>query len=331
MLIQDGQDSVQKIVTDDGGELVGIALLNQFNDYFIRVVSHLTENMHHIVDYNYFRNIQTVVQSYYFVPRDESKVTANLQSMPHKGNSLLDIKPCLLHLTWNIVVPVIVFLYNFGIANGLYPDPLKIGQVVPVFKSSEKTKVNNYRLISILTTINKIFKILTYNWMMVFVECHKTHSHLQYGFMKGRSTTLAILMVVNDILRTIHDKTYAVALNLDLTKAFDTVNRDILVHKSGIYCFRGNFNSFLATYLTNTQQFVYLLGQRSKVKSVSTGVPQGSVLGPLLFSLSSHAIVNIDIAEKVLFVAFVNIKLANPPPPPKKKRKNERLKKGVKS
>ena len=67
--------------------------------------------------------------------------------------------------------------------------------------------------------------------------------------MKGRSTTQAIFKVVSDILRTFHDKTYTVALFLDLTKAFDTVNRDILVHKLGLYAFRGNFNSFLASYL----------------------------------------------------------------------------------
>ena len=301
MLNRDGQETVQKIVDDDGRELAGVALLNHFNDYFTSVVSRLTENMHHVVDYNYFNNIQTVAQSCFFVPTDEGEVTAILQSMPNKGNSLLDIKPRLLLLISSTVVPVIVFLYNLGIANGLYPDPLKVGRIVPVFKAGEKTKVNNYRPISILTTINKIFEILTYKRMMVFAERHKILSHLQYGFMKGRNTTQAIFKVVSDILRTFHDKTYTIALFLDLTKAFDTVNRDILVHKLGLYGFRGNFNSFLASYLTNRQQFVYLSGQRSEVKSISSGVPQGSVLGPLLFNLFINDIVNVGIAEKVLF------------------------------
>ena len=291
----------KRLLTDDGRELAGVALLNHFNDYFTSVVSRLTENMHHVVDYNYFNNIQTVAQSCFFVPTDEGEVTAILQSMPNKGNSLLDIKLRLLLLISSAVVPVIVFLYNLGIANGLYPDPLKVGRVVPVFKAGEKTKVNNYRPISILTTINKIFEILTYKRMMVFAERHKILSHLQYGFMKGRSTTQAIFKVVSDILRTFHDKTYTVALFLDLTKAFDMVNRDILVHKLGLYGFRGNFNSFLASYLTNRQQFVYLSGQRSEVKSISSGVPQGSVLGPLLFNLFINDIVNVGIAEKVLF------------------------------
>ena len=178
MLNRDGQETVQKIVTDDGRELAGVALLNHFNDYFTSVVSRLTENMHHVVDYKYFNNIQTVAQSCIFVPTDEGEVTAILQSMRNKVNSLLDIKPRLLLLISSAVVPVIVFLYNLGIANGLYPDTLKVGRVVPVFKAGEKTKVNNYRPISILTTINEIFKILTYKRMMIFAERHKILSHL---------------------------------------------------------------------------------------------------------------------------------------------------------
>ena len=301
LLNRNSQDTVRKVITEDGQEMEGISLLNHFNDYFTSIVHRLTENMPNAINYDYFSNIQSIAQSCFLTPTDENEVCEILRSIPNKGNSVLDIKPRMLARVSNVVVPIIVYLYNLGITNGLYPDLLKIGRVVPVFKAGETTRVSNYRPITILTTINKIFEILTYKRMESFLERHKILSDLQYGFMKGKSTTQAIFKVVNDIHSVFHDKTCAIALFLDLTKAFDTVNKDVLMHKLGIYGFRGICNTFLSSYMTNRQQYVYLSGQKSEVKPISTGVPQGSVLGPLLFNLFVNDIVNISNAEKVLF------------------------------
>ena len=247
------KDTVQKVITDEGQEMQGIRMLNYFNDYFTSVVSRLTENMPNAINFNFFNNIPSIAQSCFFTPTDENEVNALLRSMPNKGNSLLDIKPRLLSMVSIIVVPLIVYLYNFGISNGLYPDLLKIGRVAPVFKAGEVTKVNNYRPISILTTINKIFEMLTFKRMMTFIEHHNILSNLQYGFIKGRSTTQAIFRFVTDVMETFHNKTYTIALFLDLTKAFDTVSKDILIHKLRLYGFRGLTSMFLSSYMTNRQ------------------------------------------------------------------------------
>ena len=296
------RDTVRKVVTEEGQVMEGIHMLDYFNDYFTSVVSRLTENMPIAINFIFFlNNIPPVAQSCFFAPTDENEVNTILRSLPNKGNSLLDVKPRLLSMVSNIVVPLIVYLYNLGISNGLYPDLLKLGRVAPVFKAGEVTKVNNYRPISILSTINKIFEMLTFKRMMTFIEYHNIISNLQYGFIKGRSTTQAIFRFVSDVMKTFHSKTYTIALFLDLTKAFDTVNRDILMHKLSLYGFRGVTNMFLSSYMTNRQQYVYMSGLKSNVKPICTGVPQGSVLGPLLFNLFINDIVNICDCDKVLF------------------------------
>ena len=104
------------------------------------------------------------------MPTDENEVSTILRSMPNKGNSLLDIKPRVLLMVADVIIPIIVHLYNLGIACGLYPDALKVGRVVPTFKSGEQTKVGNYRPITVLSTINKIFETLTCKRMRSFIE-----------------------------------------------------------------------------------------------------------------------------------------------------------------
>ena len=295
------RNAVRKVVSDDGSTVEGLGLVNYFNDYFTSIASNLTESLPRAIDFDYFDNIQVVPHSCFLVPTDASEVTSILQSMPNKGNSLFDVRPNLLLKVSNVVVPIIVYLYNLGISIGLYPDTLKIGRVVAVFKSGEAVKVNNYRPITVLTTINKVFELLTHKRMTSFIDLNDILSHLQFGFRKGKSTTRPIFEVVSDLLNTFHEKTYTIALFLDLTKAFDTVNKEILMHKLSICGFRGVTNSFLNSYMTDRKQYVYLSSMKSDLKPINVGVPQGSVLGPLLFNIFINDIVNVGDAKKVLF------------------------------
>ena len=121
--------------------------------------------------------------------------------------------------------------------------------------------------------------------MMEFVEQFNILFNLQYGFRKAKSTTQAIFELTNDFLYSFHKKCYTIALFLDLNKAFDTINRDILVHKLLLYGFRSVTNTFLSSYMSERKQYVNIGAHKSDVKSINYGVPQGSVLGPLLFNV----------------------------------------------
>ena len=274
------QTTIDRIITDDGCIVEGPSIVTHFNKFFTGVVLLITQDLPLEINFGYFRNIQHVAESCFFYPADANEVMAVIKSIPNKGNSLVDIKPKILLMIPDIVGPLVANVHNLGICDGIYPDALKIGRVTPAFKSGEVKKMNNYRPISNLLTINKIFELLTYRRMIKFIDQFDILSDLRYGFRKAKNTTQTIFRVVGDILRTFNEKSYTIALFVDLRKAFDAVNREILMYKLSLYGFRGVTNKFLSSYLTNRRQYVNINNHNAEIELINVGVPQGSVLGP---------------------------------------------------
>ena len=167
---------------------------------------------------------------------------------------------------------------------GVFPSVLKTAKVIPVFKKDSKLDYSNYRPISLLSNIEKILEKLMYRRLYTFLNNNIIYD-LQFGFRKQYSTSHALISINENIQKALDDGNIGCGVFVDLQKAFDTVDHQILLAKLNHYGIRGVSNDWFKSYLSNRNQYVSIDGYESGLAAINCGVPQGSVLGPLQFLL----------------------------------------------
>ena len=177
----------------------------------------------------------------------------------------------------------LTIIFNNCIKNSKFPDILKYADITPVFKKGDTTDKSNYRPISTLSNFSKIFEKLIYSQVNSYME-PKLSKYL-VGFRRNHNTQHALLRMIES-WRALQNKGQKVgAIIMDLSKAFDTLNHKLLFKKLQAYGFDKKSLSFIESYFTNRKQRTKIGDSFSKYQRIITGVPQGSILGPLFFNI----------------------------------------------
>ena len=268
-------------ITDDS------KIANEFNNYFANIGPKLSAN----IKYNGKKTVEYYLKApttkrFEFQLVTDMDVLNLIGTLEPKDSSGLDnISSKLLIQLAPIIHSVLRLIINKSLMTGIFPDKLKIAIVRPIYKGkdSDPHLFGNYRPISLLSTISKLLEKVVHKQLYDYMTKNSLFKNNQYGFRANHSTEYATMEFVDRAMYEIDNGKIPFSVLLDLSKAFDTLDHQILLNKLKHYGIQGIYLKWFSSYLSNRVQFVSYKGKLSDPQNLTTGVPQGSVLGPLLF------------------------------------------------
>lgn len=224
-------------------------------------------------------------KSIFFKPIDSNEIFKTIKNLKDKAGGLDKINSKVLKILAHYISKPLEHIFNICLAEGIWPRALKSAVIVPIYKNGDYCEPSNYRPISLISNLAKVLEKLIHTRLTNFITECNIISERQFGFLKNKSTSDAHADLVQYIYDNLNSDKRTIVTFLDLAKAFDTVNHVILLNKLERYGIRGVAYNLIKDYLNDRVQTVIYKGVHSKFESVKIGVPQGTILGPLLFLL----------------------------------------------
>ena len=289
-------------------------MANAFNNYFAEIANKIAQTIPRSNEFVKYLG-ENNPNSIYLHPSNPNEIAKLIDKLNNKkatGPDNIHIKT--VKSIKEIISKILTHVINICFTNGMYPEQLKTAKVIPIHKKNDPTDPSNYRPISLLSCMNKIIEKVIYSRLESFLTHYDFFYDYQFGFRNNHSTETALIEIIDSIRQNIDDNYFTMGLYIDLTKAFDLVDHNILLHKLNHNGIRGTANSLFKQYLSNRQQYVQLGNKKSQTKCINIGVPQGSVLGPILFIIYVNDIHRSTDANIRLFADDTNIFIKNKDP-----------------
>lgn len=281
------ENRILKIISEDREVITdSLQISNEFNSYFCSIGTKMTDKIKNSTTNFQEYPIRVAPNSIFLSPTTDNEIMNIVNSLKNGGSPGWDgILGSTLKLTLNQIIKPLKHIIDTMFQTGKFPEVFKRTIVIPIHKQGKDTDLNNYRPISLISNVAKIAEKCIKNRIGNFIEAHNILSNLQFGFRAGRSTVDAVHTLVSSVHEALNKCRKPLAIYLDLAKAFDTVSHEILINKLHSYGFRGVCADLLRDYLSNRLQCVSVNSNKGTERVITMGIPQGTVIGPLLFQL----------------------------------------------
>ena len=260
-------------------------IANSFNTFFTQVGPKLANNIDIPLGKSHSDYLTKPSNSTFnFQNIEETDIIQIIDNLPNKtsrGNDDLSYQ-FIKRIKISLTKPLSIII-NQILNSGIFPEKLKIAKVIPIHKKDDNKLFNNYRPISLLPVMSKIVEKCIYKQLYDYFQKNNMFYAHQYGFRTGHCTEYAALEIIDRVTTQLDINNIPLNIFLDLSKAFDSLDHAILLYKLKYYGVTGTPLQLIKSYLTDRNQFVQIDNTQSSILHLKTGVPQGSILGPLLF------------------------------------------------